>query len=456
MALSKRRLRRRLAPAAVLVVLALAVWIASLAPTDSRLRLALQFHASRLADDVRGRTPSGRDGWLRTPPRHGLDLRRDVGYLIKTGYGTRHRVPDQLAALGGATGLLGHEGDGFIVVGDWTTVNETDASFIGVPVHDAVRAVVESKIGGHHPRLDKYRSLQEAVAAGDEEEALRLGRTHGWELDALKFISGLELAHTHMPHKKWYMILDDDTYLVRPSLELLLSHLNPAEAQYLGNVVGDYKGRFAHGGSAVLLSGEALRSLFRRADVVSRAYAESLDETWGDRLVATTLHKVGIYVKERYAHHFSGETPELARLGGDRLCSPIVSFHGLRGPGAMASVGRRLGGETEPVVWGQLWTLFADHPLERYGRSPFLKGDHVGHRNEHTKTWPGVDDEDACRRRCEHTAAAWCLAWTFEPQSGECHASPWATIGEGGAATGVSGINWKSLEPLARRCLPPA
>ncbi|PHH72877.1 hypothetical protein CDD80_4201 [Ophiocordyceps camponoti-rufipedis] len=453
MALSKRRFRRRLAPAAVVTVLALAVWMATLAPLDSRLRLAVRFQASRLADGVRGRMPGGRDGWLHDKARHGLDVRRDVGYLIKTGYGTRHRIPDQLVAL---KGLLAEEGEGFIVVGDWTTVNESDARVIGVPVYDAVGVVVEGQQQQQqHPRLDMYRSLRDAVVAGDEEEALRLGREHGWELDALKFISGLELAYKHMPDKKWYMILDDDTYLVRPSLELLLSHLDPSEAQYLGNVVGDYKGRFAHGGSAVLLSAQTLRSLLGRADVVSRAYAESLDETWGDRLVATTLQKLGIYVKERYAHHFSGETPEAARLRSDRLCSPIVSFHGLRGPGAMAAVGRKLASVTEPVVWAQLWSLFAEHPLERYGRAPFLRGDHVGDDGDGAVTWTGVGDDEACRERCEAVGAAGCLAWTFEARSGTCRGSPWAAIGGGTEASGVSGVNWKGVEPYARRCLPP-
>ncbi|RDA94117.1 hypothetical protein CP533_6601 [Ophiocordyceps camponoti-saundersi (nom. inval.)] len=451
--------REVLAPAAVMATLALAVWIATLAPFDSRLRLAVQFHASRLADDMRGRTWAGRDGWLRSPARHpDLDSRRHVGFLVKTGYGTRHRVREQLDAL---AGLMGSEGRDFIVVGDWTTVNETDSSRIGVPVYDVVRSVVEKV--EKHPRLEKYTKLQQAVAAGDEEEAMRLGRQHGWELDALKFISGLEMAYRRMPDKKWYMILDDDTYLVRSSLELLLSHLDPWRALYLGNVVGDYKGRFAHGGSAVVLSAETLRRLFGRADVVSRAYAESLDETWGDRLVATTLHKVGIYVEERYAHHFSGETPSAARIRGDRLCSPIVSFHGLRRPGAMARVGRGLGEAKEPVVWAQLWSLFAQHPMERYGRAPYLSGDHVGGggggggggdgEEAMLLTWSAVGDEDGCRARCERVGAG-CLAWTFEPRSGECRGSPWATIGdEGVEATGVSGINWGSMEPLARRCL---
>ena len=120
----------------------------------------------------------------------------------------------------------------------------------------------------------------------------------------------MELLYKQMPHKKWYIILDDDTYLITPSIELLLSHLDPREAQYIGNAVGDYRGRFAHGGSAVLLTGEAMKRLFSRPNIVAEAYLESLDETWGDRLVATTFQKLGVYLDERHSHYFNGEWPE--------------------------------------------------------------------------------------------------------------------------------------------------
>ncbi|PNY23351.1 Uncharacterized protein TCAP_06688 [Tolypocladium capitatum] len=449
-----RRLRRRLVLVAVLVALALSVWYIAL-PPDSAVRLAVGFNSARLFNHVRGAV-TNRDGWLWKPARHRLELRSDVGFLIKTGYGTRHRVPQQLEALARSGGVLGDEGRGFLVVGDWTTVNETDGMLLGVEVHDAIKMVMETKIDkehAEHQRFGKYRSLQGTVAAGDEERARHLGQTYGWELDALKFIMGMEFAYRRMPLKKWYIILDDDTYLVKPSLELLLSHLDPTEAHYVGNAVGDYKGRFAHGGSAVLLSGEAMRVLFSRPDVVASAYAESLDETWGDRLVATTLQKVGIRIDERYCHHFNGEAPEMTRIREDRVCSPIVSFHGLRKPGAMVAVGRALAGVTKPLLWGQLWELFGRQPMEAYGKTPSRPGDHVGPRDEQTRTWKGVGGDDECRERCEGSGGGWCLAWAYDAGAGACHGSPWMIIGEEKTRDGVvSGINWKKAERLMQRC----
>lgn len=131
-----------------------------------------------------------KDAWLRLPAPYELDLHKDVGYLIKTGYGTRHRVPLQMAALkaGYGGGLLGKEGEDFVVVGDWTTVDEKDAKAIGVPVHDVVKTVKEQGDGelrSHH-RFVKYKRLQMAIADGNEKAALEIGRSIGWELDALK------------------------------------------------------------------------------------------------------------------------------------------------------------------------------------------------------------------------------------------------------------------------------
>lgn len=187
MAMLSRRLRRRLKTPFILIILSLFI-IYSILPHDSAIRLALVFNASRLFNLLRGAT-TDRDAWLRAPARYSVDLSTEVGYLIKTGYGTRHRVPDQLAAFASTGAYLGKEGQGFLVVGDWTPVNQTDAALMGVTVHDAIKKVMESKVRGKiedYPRLVKYRSLQEKLESGDEDGALRIGQSFGWELDALK------------------------------------------------------------------------------------------------------------------------------------------------------------------------------------------------------------------------------------------------------------------------------
>jgi hypothetical protein len=251
-----------------------------------------------------------------------------------------------------------------------------------------------------------------------------------------------------MPHKKWYVILDDDTFVVKESLELLLGHLNPSLPQYVGNAVGDYRARFAHGGSGVVISGAAMRILFSRPDVVRDAYMRSLDETWGDRLVATTLHKIGVYIDERYSRYFNGEAPHLTRIRPDRACSPIVSFHGLREPGAMVHAGRVLSRLDKPLLWGQLWGLFGSRPLDFYEQSRLDEGDHVGPGEEEIQVWPRVKRAEECRRKCNSR----CLAWTYDAETLECRTSPWLVVGSPHTVNKWSGINWSGTSSAFQKC----
>ncbi|PKK49875.1 hypothetical protein CI102_5637 [Trichoderma harzianum] len=410
-----------------------------LLPPTSPIRLSINFNASRLFNSLRA-SATDRDAWLhQQPPPYPLNLRDEVGYLVKTGYGTRHRVPALMKAFSHGGNILSNEKNNFIVVGDWTPNNQTDD---GLPiVYNVVNTMMKTKVDPSlqsHPRFAKYRSLQEAVDSADEDKAREIGQEFGWELDALK---------------QWYIILDDDTFLIEPSLHLLLSHLDPSRPYYLGNAVGDYKTRFAHGGSGIVLSREVMRRLFDRPDIVAQSYIDSLDETWGDRLVGLTLIKLGIYLDERYSHHFNGEPPDMARVQRDRFCSPIVSFHGARRPGAMEAIGQALSNNREqPVIWAQLWQLFADTSLDNAGREPVRQmRDYVGPTGEDATTWERIASAEVCRKKCRNRKS--CLAWTYDRETRTCRASPWIVIGNSSnAETNESGLDWQAVEPLLRQC----
>lgn len=263
---------------------------------------------------------------------------------------------------------------------------------------------------------------------------------------------GMKLAYERMPGKKWYIILDDDTFLIPSSLEMLLSHLDHKKPWYLGNAVGDYKGRFAHGGSAVLVSGQAMKQLFDHPSIVAEAFIESLDETWGDKLVATTFQKLGIYLDERYNHHFNGEPPELTRITSDKFCSPLVSFHGLREPDSIRSVGKTLSGMKSPVLWGQLMRLFGGNPIQDIIEEPVHRGvDYVGPTDERAKMWEKVKKVDDCRWNCER-ASDWCMAWKYDTDKHECIGSPWLITGLPETANWASGLNAVELNSLVRDC----
>ena len=255
-----------------------------------------------------------------------------------------------------------------------------------------------------------------------------------------------------MPHKKWYIVIDDDTYLIRPSMRLLLQHLDPNIPQYIGNPVGDYKARFAHGGSSIILSQSVLQKLFiQNSETVSAAYFAGLTETWGDKLVATTLLKLGIYLDERYERLFNGEDPLNTRIRSDRFCLPLVAFHTLKDPQRMREVGNTFADINEPVRWSDLWKLYQAPDLDDLQKAPLRKGeDYVGLTDEFTTTLTGIKDAKACLKACGKRSG--CLAWVWDMKEMSCSVSPWMIVGEQESPSAYSGVNTIRAKGLMSDC----
>lgn len=266
----------------------------------------------------------------------------------------------------------------------------------------------------------------------------------------LQFIPSLEHVWKEMPGKRWYIMQDDDTFILRPSLYRFLEHLDPSDELYLGNAVGDYKGRFAHGGSSFILSNGAMaRLLDGNPDIISQAYIASLDEVWGDKLVATTLIKVGVYLSERYRHFFNGEPPLMTKISADRLCSPIVSFHGLAQPEQMKQVGRTFADINKPVFWRDLWRIYGQ-PVDAFDTlSIRLNQDHVGRQGDPDMSRE-MDSAEKCAGECESLDQQ-CLAWTWDNQTQTCLMSPWVVVGDKPEGK-YSGLNVKEVTKLDRQC----
>ncbi|KAL2269007.1 hypothetical protein VTJ83DRAFT_3853 [Remersonia thermophila] len=453
---SRRKLRWLPGRPAVGLGLAAAVVLLlwALLPYDNTLRLAVWWNAKRLREAL---LPAPSERWAHddAPPRHPLDVGRDVLVIVKTGYGTRDRVPAWLEALPEASRFRD-----IMVIAD----SEGDVMFAapGAPeeqklhVYDAVGHSIRQHLAAFrgHPRVRKYQQLAEAIYRGDEALALQHCRAFGWELDAMKFLSGLEMAYQKYPDKQWYLLVDDDTYLVQPTLFRLLQHLDPRRPRYLGNPVGDFRARFAHGGSGIALSRAAVARLVGDRRGLAALHAASLDETWGDRLLARALLRLGVHLDETYARWFNGEPPALARVRADRVCAPLASFHKFPSPDAMRDVGRRfrdLPVDGEALVWGRLWEMHGRPAPWAVPDGEAADGwDYVGLPDESMLTLGGVGAAAACRRHCERRSRA-CMAWSWDAAAGLCHVSAWMTVGEP-APGKVSGVNVPRAKRLAAEC----
>jgi len=260
------------------------------------------------------------------------------------------------------------------------------------------------------------------------------------------------MTYQKYPDKSWYLLVDDDTYVVQPSLKPLLEHLDPEQPHYLGNAVGDFRIRFAHGGSAVILSHAAMRALIQNQRALASIYVDSLDETWGDRLLAKALLRLGIYLDETYSHLFNGEPPLLSKIRTDRLCSPVLSFHKLPSPAAMREVGENFRNVSKPLMWNDLWETHGYTPPWRLTDGAFHDDwDHVGALDESTLTVGQVKTAEACKKNCDRRSRA-CLAWLWDSEASLCHISPWMIVGKK-AAGRVSGVNIPRARYLETNCL---
>lgn len=247
-------------------------------------------------------------------------------------------------------------------------------------------------------------------------------------------------------------MVDDDTYLIPQTLEPLLEHLDPSNSHYIGNAVGDYRARFAHGGSGVILSQAAVHRLFAHPEIVSAAHRESLDEVWGDRLLAMALARVGVYLDETYTSFFDGDRLWRAKVTEGRLCSPVVSFHRLSTPELMRAVDLVMRDVKPGIVrWADLWELVQapafDSPVWVAGREDL---DHVGELDDVTVTVDDVRTAEECAQVCQRQRKDY-LAWTWEPTTLACHFAPWMIPGVQ-AVGKVSGINAPVVQAIAERC----
>ncbi|KAJ2892554.1 family 31 glycosyltransferase [Zalerion maritima] len=270
--------------------------------------------------------------------------------------------------------------------------------------------------------------------------------------EARQFIPGLERLYRQFPNKKWYIMVDDDTLLIRPTLQLLLDHLDPDIPQYIGNAVGDFQKRFAHGGSSYLISRAAMEKLFVDGrEVVQRAYRESITETWGDRLIASALIRVGVHVNERYGHYFNGESPLATRIQGDRFCSPLVSFHKLNTAQKMREAGELFRDREAILTWKNVWEIYDGRSWENFaGLAGREDWDHVGGQAAGYGEIYRANSAIECMHKCERDGKN-CLAWTWKEVDRTCHLMTWFVVGK--ETKGVwSGLNTENIERLARIC----
>lgn len=132
-------------------------------------------------------TPRAEDlTWLSKPAAYPVNWKEDVGFIMKSGFGTRDRIPPWLEAV--------RELGDLVIIADYATkagehyVYAKDGRHM--PAHDVVGTLFDQGVFTDaelkHPRAEKYRNMSGAIARGDAEAAMKMSQDFGWELDAMK------------------------------------------------------------------------------------------------------------------------------------------------------------------------------------------------------------------------------------------------------------------------------
>lgn len=178
----RRRRYLRLLLFLVGFVLASLALVAAMLPYDARFRLYLNMRVRESEW-----TPRATDlKWLSRPAAYPVNWREDVGFVMKSGFGTQHRIPAWLEAV--------REVGDVVLIADFATKSGEHYVYAKdgrhIPVHDVVGTMFDQGVFSNadlqQPRAEKYRNMSAAIARGDADAAKEMSKEFGWELDAMK------------------------------------------------------------------------------------------------------------------------------------------------------------------------------------------------------------------------------------------------------------------------------
>ncbi|KUJ21701.1 uncharacterized protein LY89DRAFT_380729 [Mollisia scopiformis] len=422
-------------------------------PYDNPAILFLRWHGGKVRYHTKSVfLPSGY-------PQHTRDVlcnitSDDIGLIIKTGYATKSRLESKLRVIDGRW-----KNENVAIASDYGSYGEMRMNDQAVQVHDVLAGLIEEVEDQSPVRVRLYKKFKKAIkyqSSMPQEDILK----SGWELDIMKHIPALELGLEQLPDKKWYLMIDDDTYIHIPSIISILSTLSPSKLHYLGKALGSYTLRFAHGGSGVVFSHAALAHIFqpKHVPLLDQLKLKSLtsEVELGDKLIGELAMGTGIYLNEEYSTHFNGESPWRSKVTKESVCSEVVGFHGLEVE-QMGKVKEGLSAVQSVVRWCDLGGLFGGGEFEiennktRDGALTAVRQgwDFVGQVGEQPIILEGGDAKD-CEKTCAEREE--CLSWKSEAQ--KCWAVPWATGGEKTGDKIVSGLRYERLNHLIQSCVP--
>ncbi|KAJ3120730.1 hypothetical protein HK098_004270 [Nowakowskiella sp. JEL0407] len=294
------------------------------------------------------------------PDRLSMD---HIAIAIKTGHEVAlDRVPVQLLTFL-------KDAKNMIVIGDAPGIE------IGsMPMHDVIT------------KLYDFESVNVAAVPKPEVKLEKRGaaanvivpdtKSRGWRMDAHKNLPGFRLLYEKFPNARWYMMIDDDTYLYTDNLIQEVERLNWNDDYYMG-APNKFKGcdgvkdihqspLFAHGGSGILISSGAMKKLVEPINI-NRCISKYKTCWAGDIRTALCLRDLEITITKMSG--FRG-MPPTAEFRWSHPCDRPITWHHLPSQRIQRLYsselkGRRVNGVTlADVFWDEIVPqLPVDSPL---------------------------------------------------------------------------------------------
>jgi hypothetical protein len=180
--------------------------------------------------------------------------------------------------------------------------------------------------------INTYR--EHARLPGDEPPDTTAGNQPGWLLDKYKFLPMLAHAQRKWPDLKWYIYIEDDTFIFWNNILQYVSTLeSDNEPSYYGFSSGDGNDTFAQGGSGLVFSRSLMRTILGGDDVpdLKKYGNETSKACCGDVMLGKVLGDYGVHVNGGTygTGSFRPEPPWNTGFDNFIWCTPVFTFHHL-------------------------------------------------------------------------------------------------------------------------------
>ena len=270
-----------------------------------------------------------------------------------------------------------------------------------------------------------------------------------------KVLQSMAAMWEYRPERKWYIFVDDETYVNRPNLMDWLAQYDPEETNFFGNSPQpEVPDQFATGGSSFILSGKAMKELFGDRKNLIKSWQPYIKEYPSALQLVITLVEMELKVSMGTLWPGStGFSPSNIPFSPTLWCEPVVMMHGVEAEQAseLLKVERERVDDLQnhiPMRVADLWDQFLMPEDLNYIRDDWdnLSSEPSNSRwnivpiegeNDPAIMLSGEESAEGCLERCERTE--FCMQWSYSsmPQSNwngnpetKCHLSSSVRFGK--------------------------